>query len=136
MFQFEIVSPDGIIFSDTVEEVSLPTQKGEISILTHHMPLFSKLIEGEVKIHKNGKTTHFALFGGFLEIKNSIVSVLSDYAVHADTIEIAKSMEAKKRAEDILKSKIENADILIAEKELQKAILELKVADKIRRRHS
>ena len=133
MFQFEIVSPTGTIFSDTVEEVSLPTENGEISILAHHVPLFSKLTQGEVKVLKGGKTTRFALFGGFLEVKNNSVSILSDYAVHADSIQIAKAQEAKKRAEEILKSKDENANFIIAEKELQKAILELKVADKIRR---
>lgn len=135
MFQFEIISPDGIIFSDTVDEVSLPTEKGEISILAQHMPLFSKLIEGEIKVHKGGKNSFYALFGGFLEIGDNKVTVLSDYAIHSDSIVIAKSMEAKKRAEDILKSRLEGDNIQVAEKELQKAILELKVADKIKRRH-
>lgn len=55
MFQFAILSPIGEIYNDTVEEVTLPTDKGEISVLTHHIPLFSKLSDGVAVITKGGQ---------------------------------------------------------------------------------
>ena len=54
-FHLEIVSPDGIIYKEDVDEVSLPTTKGEITIIPHHIPLYAKLAEGEATIIKNGK---------------------------------------------------------------------------------
>ena len=134
MFLLEILSPESAVFSDSVDEVSLPTEKGEITILTNHVPLFSKLSEGEVKIKKGDKQTLIAIAGGFLEVEKEKVSVLSDYAVKAENIEIAKALEAKKRAEELLKNRDETTDMLIVEKELQRTILELKIAEKIKRK--
>ncbi len=132
MFELSILSPEGQIFAETVDEVLLPTEKGEIAILAHHTPLFSKLTQGTVTIKKSGKLNMIAILGGFLEIKNGVVTILSDYAIKAENIEIAKANEAKKRAEEYLNNKQSTADLIMAEKELQKSLLELKVADKMK----
>ena len=131
MFQLVILSPLGQIYNDSVDEVTLPTDKGDISILPHHTPLFSKLAEGIMTINKNGKKQVIALVGGFLEVGEK-VTVLSDYAIRAEDIQTAKALEAKKRAEDFIQNKQSTADLIMAEKELQKSLLELKVADKIK----
>lgn len=133
MFQFQILSPLGEVFNEQVDEVTLPTNDGEITILEHHTNLFSKLCEGTITIKKGGKNTVIALVGGFLEINGNLASVLSDYAIKAENIEIAKAHEAKRRAEEFMKDKKSTADLIMAEKELQKSLLELKVADKIKR---
>lgn len=133
MFQFAILSPVGEIYNDSVDEVTLPTMSGDISILTHHIPLFSKLSEGLAVISKGGRKSSIAILGGFLEVKNDIVTVLSDYAIRAEDIHTARALEAKKRAESFLTNKQSTADLLMAEKELQRSLLELKVADKIKR---
>lgn len=130
MFQLQILSPLGEVFNDSVEEVSLPTENGEISLLTHHTPLFSKLAEGTLTIKKAGKQTVIAIVGGFLEVGDELVTVLSDYAIKAENIQIAKAEEAKKRAEEFIANKQSTADLIMAEKELQKSLLELKVAGK------
>lgn len=134
MFQLQILSPIGEVFNDQADEVSLPTDKGEITILQNHIPLFSKVEEGTITIHKGGKNIVIAVVGGFLEVKPEGVTILSDYAIKADDIETAKALEAKKRAEDFLANKQSTADLIMAEKELQKSLLELKVAGK--RRHA
>lgn len=133
-FHLEIVSPEGVSYDDVVNEVILPTTTGEIAILPNHAPLFTKLSEGEATIVTNGKKTQIAIFGGFVEVSKKKVTVLSDFAVRADSIEIGKVEEAKKRAEEILEGKIANEDFAMAEKELQKALFSLKIADKMRRR--
>lgn len=130
----EIISPDGIIYSDEIDEVLLPAQNGQIAILPHHAPLFSKLTEGEVIIKKGGKENFIAIIGGFLEVQNNKAHIISDYAIRAESIEIAKAQEAKRRAQKILQEKKEYADFAIVENDLRKSILELKVAEKLRRR--
>jgi F-type H+-transporting ATPase subunit epsilon len=132
MFALQILSPLGEIFNESVDEVVLPTDKGEIAILPHHIPLFSKLREGTITIKKNGKNTIIAVVGGFLEVRNDVVTILSDYAIKAENIQAARALEAKKRAEDFLANKQSTADLIMAEKELQKSLLELKVADKMK----
>ncbi len=132
MFQLTILSPSGEVFNDTVDEVTLPTERGEMSVLPHHTALFSKLSEGVLTIRKSGKKSVIAIVGGFLEVKNGTTTILSDFAIKAEDIQTARALEAKKRAEDFISNKQSVADLIMAEKELQKSLLELKVADKMK----
>lgn len=133
-FHLEIVSPDGIIYKDDIEELSLPTTKGEITILPHHIPLYAKLEEGEAVIKKGGKRTSIAVLGGMVEIGRETVSIITDYAIRAESIEMARAEEAKKRAEEVIKNKEENVDYTMIDRDLKKSILELKVAQKYKKR--
>lgn len=132
-FQFEIVTPDGIIFQDEVDEVRLPTTEGQIAILPHHVPLYARLGDGEAIILNNGKETLMAVLSGVVEVGKDKVSIISDYAVHADNIQMARAEEAKKRAEDAKKNKLENENFVMEDKELRKSLLELKVGSKLRK---
>lgn len=133
-FTLEIITPDGIIYNEEVSEVMLPTPKGQITVLPHHVALFAKLVEGEIIIKKNGKESLMAVLGGVAEIGNNEVKVLSDYAVKADTIVMARAQEAKKRAEEALENKQSNEDFALADRDLKRSILELKVAEKMKKR--
>lgn len=131
-FLLEIISPQGKVFSDMVEAVSIPTYQGEITVLPHHTPLFTKLSEGEIEIKQSNKSTTIVITGGFLEIKENSVHVLSDYAIRAESIEIARTEERKRQAEEKLKTKLSNEEFTMADKDLKLSILELKVAQKVR----
>lgn len=134
MFQLQVLSPLGTIFDDSVEEVTLPTDQGEIAILSHHVPLYAKLTEGTMIIKKGGKDTHIALIGGFLEVRKDSVTVLSDHAIRAENIEVAKALEAKKKAEELMKNRENDEDFALASKELARSIMELNAAEKMKRR--
>jgi len=130
----EMVSPQGIIFEGDIDQVTLPTSNGAITVLPHHAALFTKLIEGEIEVVQEGKRTSYVIAGGFFEINNNKASVLSDYAIRAESIEMAKSEEKKRQAEQKLREKLTNEEFTIADKDLKMSILELKVAQKVRRR--
>lgn len=133
-FHLEILSPEGMSFDGQVDEVILPTVQGEIAVLPHHAPLFTQLAEGEAIVKHDKKETSIAILGGFVEVGHGKVTVLSDFAVQADSIQLAKIEEAKKRAEEILAGKYANEDFAAAEKELARAVFSLKIAEKMRRR--
>lgn len=132
----EILSPEGKTFDSYVKQISLQTRQGEITILPHHAPLYTKVAPGEIRIiEENNKSHTIAVTGGFLEIAQNMVRILADYAVRADEINIAKAEEAKKKAEKLLQERSENEDFLLIEKDLQRALLELKVADDVNKRN-
>jgi F-type H+-transporting ATPase subunit epsilon len=60
--------------------------------------------------------------------------VLSDFAAESDSIEIARAEAAKARAEELLSEKKDRAETLMVERDLQRAILQLKIAEKARKR--
>lgn len=132
----EIVAPEGEVFTGEIDSVSIPTFQGQITILPHHISLFTKLAEGEVEIRQSGKMIGIVIAGGFAEVNQNTVRVLSDYAIRAESIEIAKAEEKKRLAEEKLKGQLSNEEFTMADKDLKLSILELKVADKMRRKRS
>src|SRR5215212_5159015 len=64
--QLEIVTPERLAFSDTVDAVQLPGAEGEMGVLPHHAPLLATLGVGELRIRKGGEAER-ALESGFQE---------------------------------------------------------------------
>ena len=129
----KLITPTAIVLSEEVDEITLPTVNGEISILPGHVDLLTKIVAGEMVIKKGSKTQGFAVFGGSLEVSKNQVNILADYAVRAEDIEVGKAKEASERAQKAMKEKVNEKDFRIANAELRKALLELKVATKHKR---
>jgi len=130
MISIKIVSPEKLVFQeDGFESVTVPTENGEITILPGHIPLVSVISPGEIIARKGNKEISLVTTKGFMRLeKNGELFVLSDYAVRSEDIEVAKVEAAKKKAEEMMKEKKSEKDFIIAEAELRKTILELKVA--------
>lgn len=97
----KIVTPEKIIYqNDQVDQVSIPTSTGEITVLPNHIPLVSILQSGEMVFKENGQENFFAISGGFLEVKeHSEVLILADNVERAHEINIEKAEAAKTKAE-------------------------------------
>lgn len=135
-FTFTVTTPERTLISEEIEQVSLPTAMGEITILPGHIPLVSLLRPGEMRIVRDGKEELFAVAGGFLEVLQSAsgggeVTVLADAAEHADEIDEARAEEARKRAEEVMAKEAESEErFLAAQLDLQKHLARLRVARK------
>jgi len=132
--QLEIITPEKIAYKDDVDEIVVPTAQGEIGILPNHINLLTQINPGEMTVKKGHHLQHMAITGGFLEVNNNQVSIVAEYAVKAQDIQVAKAMEAKKRAEKIMEEKLTDNEQKVAQAEMIKAILELKVAERHKRR--
>lgn len=73
--KLEIISPEKIIYSGQAELVTLPGLKGTFTILEKHAPIISSLTKGKLVYRKNGKDYSCMINGGFIEMKNNIVTV-------------------------------------------------------------
>jgi F-type H+-transporting ATPase subunit epsilon len=140
-FDFRVLSPLGTAFEGKARAVTLPTPDGEVTILADHMPMVSVLVDGEITIKMSpgaagagDREVWIAVSGGFLETGGGAAAVLSDFAAESDSIEIARVEAAKARAEQLLAEKKERGDLAMVERDLQRAILQLKVAQRIRTR--
>lgn len=133
--QLEIITQEKPVLSQTVDKVSAPAVMGEVTILPGHIPLFTKLNDGIVKIYQGSQYQEFAILGGFMDVAPlSKVTIMSDSAINAIDANEAKAQMAMEKARQAMQSKQSEIDFKNAEISLRKAILELKVAR--RQKHS
>ncbi len=131
--KLQILTSEKEIFNDDVDEVVVPTTAGVIGILPQHVPLVSQIAPGEIVIKNNNDSIMMAVFGGFVEINSNNVAILADYAARVEDIELAKAEQAKERAEKLMQEKLSEKDFILAEAELQKALMQLRIANKYRK---
>jgi F-type H+-transporting ATPase subunit epsilon len=127
-----IVTQEKELMSQDVDSITAMTTSGEVTILPEHIPLMTKLQDSELIFRRDGKENGIAVYGGFLNVEpeNKVV-VLADTAMRSEEISEAKAEEARKRAEATMQQEKLNAtEMAIAEGELRKAILQLKIARK------
>lgn len=129
----EIVTPERLAYSDTVDAVNLPGIEGELGVLPHHAPLVSMLGVGELRIRKGGTEESFAIVGGFLQVRPDRVVVMAETADMASEIDLEKAQEARREAERALEGPATNeVNLAAARAALQHALLRIRVAE---RRH-
>ncbi len=132
-FHLSIITPEKTIFDNEVSEATIPTIGGEVTILPNHVPVFTQLQGGEIILNINGKTEHFAVEGGFLDVSQKSTTILADFAVHGKDISVAAAEEAKRRAEEKLKQNLSAEEIAEIEGELRRSLLQIKIAQKYKR---
>lgn len=131
----ELLTPEKKILEEEADEIVVETVQGQIAILTNHIPLLTKLLPGEVTLKKHGKERHLAVTGGFLEVAQNKVTILADYAIKAEDIEVNKVKAAQERAAKLMEEAKEQQDVAFAQTEHLRAVLQLNIANK-RRRHT
>ena len=104
-----IMIPDRIFFDQQVEEIILPTNTGQMGVLSKHAPLVTALDIGVMSIRQNNKWSFIALMNGFASIKNDRVIILVNSAESKETINPDQAekefLEAKKRVDNAVDKK-------------------------------
>lgn len=134
MLHLQIITPEKTVFDDEVEQVTLPTSTGQITVLPNHIGLVTEIQPGELIFKKHQKENHMAAGFGFAQVGPDNVKVLVDLAAPEEEIEEKKIEEARKSAEEALKQKhnLSEEEYATAAANLQKALVQLKIK---RRRH-
>ncbi len=127
-FQFEIVTPEGKVYSEAVESVIAPGVDGYFGVLAGHTPFMTALKIGEIRVRKGEETVLFATTGGFVEVLPHRMTLLAETAEEASRIDVSRALAAKERAEKRLKSRTPDVDVERARLALARAMNRLRVA--------
>lgn len=100
-FALQICTPDRLLFSGNVEEITAPGTDGVFGVLAGHTNFVTSLRSGEVFYYHEGQTHYVAVRGGFAEVTPTQVTIVADVAekaeeIHAD--EVKKAQEEAKKA--------------------------------------
>lgn len=125
--KLEIVTPDGIVYSEDVDMVTLPCVEGEMGILPQHVELMTQLVPGEMIVRRGGRDGFVAVGEGLVEVTGKRVAILTDMAIPADKIDEARVEEARQRAEARLREKVSAEEIASLNASIARSLAQLRV---------
>src|SRR5512136_442538 len=94
----EIVTPEGLLLRDEVEEVIAPGAQGYFGVRPGHTPLMATLGMGELAYRKQEAWYRLTCFSGWCEVLPDRVNVLADIGERAEDIDPGRAEQAMKRA--------------------------------------
>lgn len=110
----KVVTPEGVIYDKKAVSITLPTTSGVITVLDDHQPLVSLLAAGEISIKEEDEKeeTLISVSTGIVEVQSeSIIYIMADTAERAEDIDIKRSEEAVRRAQEEMERADELEDI-------------------------
>jgi len=134
--KLKIVTPEKMLLEEEVVQVSVSTALGQITVLPNHLPMVSQLAPGEIVVKRDGHTEDLmAVSGGLLEVLPDQVVILADTAERAQDIDEARAETARQQAEEILKTKVSDAEqFAFFTAKIEKELARLRVARKNKNR--
>jgi F-type H+-transporting ATPase subunit epsilon len=86
-----VVTPEATLRDDTAQFIVLPLVDGEIGIAPFHSPMIGRLGVGEMRITEEGggKLLRYYIDGGFVQVTNNIVYVMTQRAIEANKLDPA-----------------------------------------------
>jgi F-type H+-transporting ATPase subunit epsilon len=108
--KLKIITPEKTVYEGVINQITLPVSDGEVTILPNHRSYIASLKSGEICLGVGKEDICIAVSGGFIEFDRNSLVVLADTAERAEEIDIKRAEEARKRAEELKKEKIEMDD--------------------------
>jgi len=84
-----VVTPEATLVDDSADFVALPLFDGEIGIAPSHSPLIGRLGFGELRIERADNERRLYVDGGFVQVADDIISVLTNKAVDVKDLDAA-----------------------------------------------
>ena len=123
-FSLKIVTPDGVQFDGTAEELTVRTTDGDVGILAGHINFVAALGMGEAMVVTEGRKRYGACIGGMVSVVDGNVTLLPTTFEWAEDIDRRRAEASQQRAKNVLDSKdASNTQILMAQARLKRALV-------------
>ena len=129
-FKTEIVTPEKTVYSEEVDSLIAPAERGYLGVLAGHAPLLCTLKAGEILLRKDGTNIRFSTSGGFMEVTPAKASLLTESVEDITAIDVARAEKARDRAKERLVSMERTIDRERAQASLDRALNRLRLASK------
>ncbi|NLJ49235.1 MAG: ATP synthase F1 subunit epsilon [Candidatus Atribacteria bacterium] len=128
--ELHIVTPEQTLIFPDVLSITLECPDGLRGVLPGHAPFLVELLTGVLKYTTiDDQKKYIAISGGAAEITPYQVTIITDSAESADTIDVARAQEAATRAKQRIKEKIPGTDFVRAEAALKRSLARLRAAE-------
>ena len=127
----QVITPIGVLYDQDVDMFLVPTDKGPLAISPQYTTLITACLPfGVLKTVIDGKPNYFAMFGGFLEVTPTGARILADDLEDGYSIDRARAIAARDRAQDRIVRADEGTDILRAQAALYRALARIDAKEK------
>lgn len=123
-----VVTPERALLDEPVDFVAIPMYDGELGVLPGRAPLIGKLGFGELRIEKDGKTSRYFVDGGFVQIRDNVVTLLTSKAQPASELNPGAIDDALRGAQKVATTP-EEQDALLQKQ--QKARTQRRILSKV-----
>ncbi|MBP0579739.1 F0F1 ATP synthase subunit epsilon [Labrys sp. LIt4] len=119
-FQFELVTPEKLLFSGPVESVVVPGSEGDFEVLSQHAPVMSTIRPGVIVVKETASGSPKRLFvrGGFADVNPQGLTILAEQAVAVEEL-TAERLQSEIQAAE--------AEVSAADGDAAKASADLKL---------
>lgn len=126
----QIITPARQVLNEVVDSVILKSREGEMCILYEHEPTVTLLACGPLKYKQDGVAHKATVMGGFAEVTEEGVTILTDASERLEEIDVARAQAAKERAQGRMSQS--DMDIQRAELALRRALVRIKLGEEIK----
>jgi F-type H+-transporting ATPase subunit epsilon len=127
----EVVTPEGLLLREDVDDVVAPGELGYFGVLPGHTPFLTTLGAGEITYGISGTRQRLTCFWGFCEVLPDRVSIMAEVGERAEQIDLARAEAARDRAAALLKSIRDEAGYEDAHQAYIRAVTRLSVARRV-----
>ena len=129
----EVVTPDKLLVSEYVDQISAPGTEGDFGVLPGHCHFLTTLRIGELH-YRIGEAEHYMLvLWGFADVTPHKVTILAEVAEQVEDIDVERAQAAVAQAEEHLERGGLPSEVEEARVHLEKARLRQKVAERLRK---
>ena len=121
-FKLQIITPEKKVFDGETEQIIVRTTVGDVGILNGHEPYCAALGVGQMRIMINGEFRRAATSGGIIKVSKEGTTILVQTCEWADEIDVKRAEAAKEAAEERKKAAKTDAELMLAEAKLSRAL--------------
>ena len=138
MLKLKVVTPDKVIVDEIVDNVSIPTTTGMVTVLDKHIPLVSTIKAGEMTVRKGSSGIGYSVYKGLVNVRLHTkglteVVVLLERGESVEELDHDRAQEALARAKAIAEEKEDDVDFGIFEGLVEKEVNRVRVAMKYKK---
>lgn len=138
MLTLKVITPEKIVIDEIVDNVSIPTTSGVITVLDKHIPLVSTIKSGEMTIRKAGGGIGYAVYKGLVNVRPhrkglTEVVVLLEHTEKIEELDRVRAEEALARAKVLREEKDDDEDFSFFEAKIEKEFNRVKIGRKYNR---
>ena len=127
--QCVVVTPERTVFDEIVDFVALPLYDGELGVLPMRAPMIGRLGYGELRTKADGGTKRFFVDGGFVQVRDDVVTVLTNRAVPAASVDATAAAAELEKARE--RTGTTEFDVTEKAKAVARARAQLRIASRV-----